>query len=61
MTEETKYYSVNDFAALLSVDAQTVYRWIREGKISAVQARRWTAIRIPASEIDRMNTQLRTG
>lgn len=57
---ETKYYSVAEFAALLNVDNQTVYRWIREGKINAVQARRWTAIRIPASEIDRMNTQQRS-
>lgn len=57
---ETKYYSVTEFATLLSVDSQTVYRWIREGKINAVQARRWTAIRIPASEIDRMNTQRRS-
>lgn len=57
---ETKYYSVTEFATLLSVDSQTVYRWIREGKINAVQARRWTAIRIPASEIDRMNTQQRS-
>lgn len=56
---ETKYYSVTEFATLLSVDNQTVYRWIREGKINAVQARRWTAIRIPASEIDRMSTQQR--
>lgn len=56
---ETKYYSVTEFATLLSVDSQTVYRWIREGKINAVQARRWTAIRIPASEIDRMSTQQR--
>ena len=57
---ETKYYSVAEFAALLNVDNQTVYRWIREGKINAVQARRWTAIRIPASEIDRMSTQQRS-
>ena len=54
---ETKYYSVGEFAALLNVDPQTIYRWIREGKINALQARRWSALRIPSTELDRMNTQ----
>ncbi len=53
---ETKYYSVNEFAALLSVSPMTVYRWIRAGKIATVQVKRWGAVRIPASEIDRMTS-----
>lgn len=54
---ETKYYTVGEFARLLGVDSQTVYRWIRTGKINALQAHRWSALRIPASELDRMSTQ----
>lgn len=54
---ETKYYSVSQFAAILNVDPQTIYRWIWEGKINALQARRWSALRIPSTELDRMNTQ----
>lgn len=54
---ETKYYSVSEFAEILNVDPQTIYRWIRAGKINALQAHRWSALRIPASELDRMNTQ----
>lgn len=53
---ETKYYSVNEFAALLGVSPNTVHRWIRAGKIKATQAQRWGALRIPASELDRMTT-----
>lgn len=54
---ETKYYSVTEFAAILNVDPQTIYRWIRTGKINALQAHRWSALRIPSTELDRMNKQ----
>jgi excisionase family DNA binding protein len=55
MTEE-KYLTVSEFATRLNVDPQTVYRWIRAGKIATVQVKRWGAVRIPASEIDRMTS-----
>lgn len=51
---EPKYYTVQEFASLLGLNPQTVYRWIRAGKINAFQVHRWSALRIPASELDRI-------
>lgn len=45
------YYTVQEFAELLKVDQETVYRWIRDVKIKATKfGGLW---RIPESELKR--------
>lgn len=52
-----EYYTVNEFAAALGVTSQTVYQWIYAGAIEALQVRRKSSLRIPASELDRIRKQ----
>ena len=51
-----EYYTVDEFAALLGVNRKTVYKWIYDGDLRSVQAKRKGAQRIPASELERMKT-----
>jgi excisionase family DNA binding protein len=52
-----EYYSVAEFAETLGVSKNTVYQWIYTGAITAVQAKRKGAQRIPASELVRLREQ----
>ena len=51
------YYSVAEFATILGVTRQTVYQWIYAGEIQYAQVRRKSALRIPASELERIKKQ----
>ncbi|MGB6719048.1 MAG: helix-turn-helix domain-containing protein [Candidatus Acidiferrales bacterium] len=53
MQETPKFYTVKEFAALLRVQKNSVYRWIRRGDIKAITIR-YGLVRIPASELDRL-------
>lgn len=37
MTEEKQFYTMHEIAKILTVDYNTVYRWVRAGKIKAVK------------------------
>jgi len=37
MTEEKQFYTMHEIANILTVDYNTVYRWIKAGKIKAVK------------------------
>jgi len=44
-------YPISDFAKIVGVTPQAVYRWIRIGKLKTVDTGGW--IRIPESEVKR--------
>ncbi len=48
---EEKFYKVGEIAELLKVTRQTVYNWIRAGKLKA--ERFGNSIRISAEELER--------
>lgn len=52
-----EYYTVQEFANLLGVNRQTVYKWLYNGWVKYTQPARKASIRIPASELDRMRQQ----
>lgn len=52
-----KYYTVDEFAALLQVNPQTVYQWIYRGQLQSVQVAPRGARRIPESELERIKSQ----
>jgi excisionase family DNA binding protein len=37
MTEEKQFYTMHEIANILTVDYNTVYRWIKAGKLKAVK------------------------
>ena len=37
MTEEKQFYTMHEIANILAVDYNTVYRWIKAGKLKAVK------------------------
>lgn len=53
----TGYYTVQEFADILGVNRQTVYKWIYNGEIEYIQTRRHSSVRIPATELDRLRKQ----
>ena len=52
--EKKPFYSPREVAELLGVEPQTVYRWIRAGKLDAVKIGRW---KISAEELQRLLTE----
>lgn len=48
-----KYYTIEEVARLLRVSVRTVYRWIRNDSLKAIQVMQGGGYRIPSSEIDR--------
>lgn len=51
------YYTIDEFAALLQVNPQTVYQWIYRGQLQSIQVAPRGARRIPASELERIQNQ----
>lgn len=49
---EKRYYRADELADMLSVNVQTVRRWLRQGRIVCVRI--MGIQRIPVSEIDRI-------
>lgn len=49
--ERPQYYTIEETAKMLKVAYLTVYRWIQDGKLSAVKAGK--QYRIKKQEIDR--------
>lgn len=47
------YYSPKEAAKKLSVNIQTLRRYLREGKIKAVKVNNWR-VRIPANELEKL-------
>lgn len=47
------FYTIQEFAQIISVAESTVYHWIDEGKLNFWQVAPKTAIRIPSTEIHR--------
>lgn len=48
-----KYYTIEEVSKLLRVSVRTVYRWIRNDSLKAMQIMAGGGYRIPASEIER--------
>jgi excisionase family DNA binding protein len=48
-----RYLTIEEVAELLRVSERTVYRWIRNGNLQAIQVMEGGGYRIPQSEIDR--------
>jgi excisionase family DNA binding protein len=53
--EEVQILTIPQAAALLKIDKSTVYGWIREGRIKAINLgdQRYQTLRIHRSELDR--------
>lgn len=51
-----KLYSVDKIAELLSVEEQTVYKWVREGKLRALKLA-GTTLRVSETELERFVLQ----
>jgi excisionase family DNA binding protein len=45
-SERQGFMTVKEFAGLLCVDPQTVYKWIRQGDLEAEQIKRMRRIRV---------------
>lgn len=56
--EKKPFYSPQEVADLLGVKVRTVYRWIREDKLTAVKVGQW---RISESELQRLLTEGQKG
>lgn len=56
---EIKFYTVKEFAKLISFKPAQVRKWIREGKINALKINegKKSAYRIPSSELLRMHAR----
>jgi excisionase family DNA binding protein len=50
---EDKYYTIEEVSVLLRVSIRTVYRWIKQGNLKAIQIMNGGGYRIPKTEIDR--------
>lgn len=51
--DEEKYYTIEEVSKLLRVSIRTVYRWIKQGHLKAMQIMEGGGYRIPKSEIER--------
>jgi excisionase family DNA binding protein len=59
-TEPAMFLSVAEAAMQLGVNAATVRRWIRSGRVAAIQpGGEQGVIRIPAAELDRLAANAR--
>ncbi|USB33901.1 helix-turn-helix domain-containing protein [Paenibacillus sp. YPG26] len=56
LNELGKLHSVEEISALLSVEEQTVYKWVREGKLKALKLA-GTTLRVPDTELEKFILQ----
>lgn len=49
---EERYYTIEEVSEMLRVSIRTVYRWIKDGALRAVQVRRSGGYRIPKDALD---------